>query len=206
MARPFGLVLAAPLCFMAPTGNVASAPGSVAGPGRFDGQLTRAAGSDLPYAEKLTRVLRDRMRPEEERADAAKELGRLRYGPAIPVLIDNVAMPAPRPWDSPIEFFHDDMGGGDGPCVRALRRFGQEVIAPIVKRYLSVNARSYERVCLRNALLGSNAHRSTEDVLDYIFTLRSTVTDPEDRAALTFLYRCVDRKGLRRHWLGEPGR
>jgi hypothetical protein len=199
MTRPLGFVLAVPLCLVASTRYVSSAPtaGTVATVNPA-AAIPHAGDQELRPGDQLIQVLKDKRQPRVKRAAAAEELGRLRYLPAIPVLFENITMwPVSKPGDSVI--FHenghqityisdsfDDNIFFSGPCVDALRQYGAEVIPQAIKRYLSPQFR-HHRGHLQSVLRGRD-----QQVQDAIRAVRPTVTDPQQMQLLTDLYKLAN--------------
>jgi hypothetical protein len=191
MTRLIGLLLAVPLCLVASTRHVSSAP--TAG-----GTTTAHPSAVIPHpveqelrpGDRLIESLRDTRQPHAKRAAAAEELGRMKYRPAIPVLLDHIDM---RLVDSKkaseIEWYEDpfdDLVGPPGPCMKALQQFGTEVIPPAVRQYLSPRATwQREHLWYFLALL---ARRERYRVQDSIRTVLRKVTDPQEKKLVAELY------------------
>lgn len=93
---------------------------------------------------KLLRIIVDEKRPKSVRAHAARWLGKLRYVPAIPALIQNVELIDP---DGPAE------DGPDFPCRDALQMFGDAAVPALVDAFMAVTGRGQDREnCLYMAI------------------------------------------------------
>jgi hypothetical protein len=190
MARPLGFFLAAPLCFVSSTEQMGlRAPAAGVGPDALRGTLSHPAETELSPGERLIRVLKDSDQPLEERAAAARELGRLKYLPAIPVLLYHIALPYPPPkLRDTIEWTEDPFDDLDrqGPCIDALKRYGRKAVLPTVRQYISPSA-IWERDHIRTVL--RYASRDGSQVREAIRVIRSTVTDIQQTRLLAEL--CV---------------
>jgi len=210
MARIHGCLLALPICVVPSSGPVASTPATHVSPvSSVDGHLppadlavvrtssVGAAGGDrhpddreLAPAERLVRVLKDRGQPLAKRAEAARELGRIKYLPAIPVLLDQIALPEPQSAVPPsLSSLTDDPFDDldrKGPCIDALKAYGREAILPAVRRYLASRAAAH-RDYLRTVLTFNNHYQ----VQEAIRTVRQSVTDPQQVRLLAELFEWV---------------
>ena len=83
--------------------------------------------------KKLISILNDSEKPTSERAQAAEALGELRYQPGIPALIKHIKLDDPRSKKVPTG---EKRAQADSVCTRALRKYGLEVLGPILKQYV----------------------------------------------------------------------
>jgi hypothetical protein len=123
--------------------------------------VMRNAPAEPSPGERWLRVL-DNQQAGKQRLTAAKELGRLKYAPAIPVLLKyaTVGQSVDRIDEHPSIEYH--------PCFMALTQFGPEVVEPAAKMYISPTATNNQRECLEHFLRQENPSRSRDATLDQI--------------------------------------
>jgi hypothetical protein len=109
--------------------------------------------------DRLLASLNDGKRDAHERALAATQLGELEYAPAIPALIkhlllrDGKAVVRPE-WDMTIGY----------PCAKALMKFGREITAPVIRRYVEEENELY-RQTLSAVLVGGSRQGYRDDAI-----------------------------------------
>ena len=130
---------------------------------------------------KLVALLDDEKRPVAQRIEAATWLGRLRYAPAIPTLIQHIQLYDP---EMPID------AGSDFPCQDALIDFGDAAVPSLVDAYMAVNERGEERVDVSrlNHLWMAIAQKSRPAAWTYAKGLEATNPHPDQKFKLRMEY------------------
>ena len=106
------------------SGSLAQALQKVTAPPEFAEAEAVLKSLDV-VGPKLLRIIADEKRPKAVRAQAARWLGKLRYAPAIPTLIQNIELIDP---DGPAA------DGPDFPCQESLQKFGDAAV-PSARRF-----------------------------------------------------------------------
>jgi hypothetical protein len=183
-----GWIVAAPLVFLAPAPRTFST-------GPPDRAEIRPVVEDLTPGDRLIRILNDPKQDTEKRFSAARELGHMRFVPAIPHLLKNIAMPEPFTDTGTIIFLNSEHSDwADGPCIMALSRYGREVIAPAAKMYIAPTTSQLERRCIVRVFDLENSQRSLGDVRRYVDSLQNQVKNPAQVQLLAELARRLEER------------
>jgi len=153
--RLIGPIAALPLLIVPSAATHTAAPRD-----RLDERGERA---ELHPGERWLRVLEDH-KAGTLRYVAARELGRLRYVPAIPVLLKYAAQEGASARDRECQF----TALADCPCIMALTQFGPEVVAPAARMCIGPNVSDGKREGLEYLLKQESPSRSREATLDEI--------------------------------------
>jgi len=191
------IVIATPLLFLAPSFSVSS--------GR-DGERLPAYPSSDPnrrVEDHFVDQLSDKDAPLGERGHAALMLGRMRSKLAIHCLIANITLRYREPPPEEKIISIDSSQECGGPCVTALKRYGKEVLAPLVRAYLDApkqygghDGRFYWKVAdvqfeLLSILKQDAKSRDHYDAIRFIRSYGSSLNDQSDLKELFGLYRTL---------------
>jgi hypothetical protein len=146
--------------------------------------------------DRLIQTLNDPKESLSKRLNAATELGRMKYAPAIPHLLKHLTLRDPDAGLRQIISLEDLQSGtvrlpGDGPCAQALLNFGREVTGPAVKMYVAPTTTDFQRRLLATVLRTYNSQRAREQTLEYVRTFGRDIKDQSERDRLIELYRLL---------------
>jgi hypothetical protein len=95
---------------------------------------------------------------------------------------------------STVIFLNDEgFGGPSWPCIDALREFGPEVVAPLLRMYVAPATTDDERAALKRVLGSQSVRRTRQMTLEEIRAFGRTLKNRSERERLVAIYSQLHR-------------